>query len=151
MSDHLWVRVVDVAAALAARTYGADDALVLELIDDVPPGEQRLLARSTVAPTAPTCTRTDRAADLTLSAADLGALYLGGVPASTLAAAGRVTELMTGAVARADRFFLAHPHPGAPRTSDAARASVYASVEPTALSWMIASIGPGSTSLSSAR
>jgi len=57
------------------------------------------------------CTRTDRAADLALSAADLGALFLGGVPVSTLAAAGRVRELTGGAIARGDRLFLAHPSP----------------------------------------
>ena len=62
-------------------------------------------------PDGATCTRTDRAADLTLSAADLGALYLGGVPVSTLAAAGRVHERTTGAVARGDRAFLVHPSP----------------------------------------
>ena len=58
-----------------------------------------------------TGTRTDRDADLVLRRADLGALYLGGVSASTLARAGRVEERTSGAVARADRFFAAHPTP----------------------------------------
>jgi predicted acetyltransferase len=31
--DHLWVRLVDVAEALAARTYGTEDGLVIELVD----------------------------------------------------------------------------------------------------------------------
>ena len=35
----------------------------------------------------------------------------GGVPVSTLAAAGRVRELTSGAVARGDAAFLAHPSP----------------------------------------
>ena len=39
--DHLWVRVVDVAAALAARTYGADDAPRDRARRRVPPREQR--------------------------------------------------------------------------------------------------------------
>jgi predicted acetyltransferase len=108
--DHLWVRVLDVAAALGARTYGTDDALVLELVDDFRP---ELSGGWLVdgGPDGATCTRTDRAPDLTLTAADLGALFLGGVPASTLAAAGRVRELTTGAVERADRAFLVHPAP----------------------------------------
>ncbi len=37
LRDHLWVRIVDVAAALGARTYATDDALVLELVDDFRP------------------------------------------------------------------------------------------------------------------
>lgn len=110
LRDHLWVRVVDIAAALAARTYGADDALVLELTDDFLP-ENRGCWLVEGGPDGASCARTDRAADLALSVTDLGALYLGGVPMSTLAAAGRVRELTTGAVARGDRAFLAHPSP----------------------------------------
>jgi predicted acetyltransferase len=108
--DHLWVRVLDVAAALSARTYGADDTLVLELHDEFRPDNSgRWLVDG--GPEGATCTRTDRAADLALSAADLGALFLGGVPVSTLAAAGRVRALTTGAIARGDRAFLVHPSP----------------------------------------
>lgn len=110
LRDHLWVRIVDVAAALGARTYGTDDALVLELVDDFRP-ENSGSWLVDGGPDGATCTRTDRAADLTLSAADLGALYLGGVPVSTLAAAGRVHERTTGAVSRGDRFLLVHPSP----------------------------------------
>jgi predicted acetyltransferase len=110
LRDHLWVRVLDVAVSLSARTYGADDALVLELHDEFRPGTTgRWLVDG--GPDGASCTRTDRAPDLALSAADLGALYLGGVPASTLAAAGRVRELTNGAVARGDRMFLTHPSP----------------------------------------
>jgi predicted acetyltransferase len=110
LRDHLWVRVLDVGVALSARGYAADDALVLELHDEFRPGNSgRWLIDG--GPDGATCTRTDRAADLTLSAADLGAIYLGGVPVSTLADAGRVRELTTGAIARADRAFLVHPSP----------------------------------------
>jgi predicted acetyltransferase len=110
LRDHLWVRVVDVAEALAARTYGVDDALVVELADDFRPANS---GRWSVegGPGGAACARTDRAPDLALGASDLGAIYLGGVPVSTLAAAGRVRELTNGAVLRADRFFLAHPSP----------------------------------------
>jgi predicted acetyltransferase len=110
LRDHLWVRIVDVPASLGARTYGADDALVLELVVDFRP---ELSGGWLVdgGPDGATCTRTDREADLRLSAADLGALYLGGVPVSTLAAAGRVHELTSGAIGRGDNFFLTHPAP----------------------------------------
>ena len=110
LRDHLWVRIVDVAAALGARTYGADDALVLELVDDFRPEHSGTWLLDG-GPDGATCTRTDRSADLALTASDLGALYLGGVPVSTLAAAGRVHELTTGAIARGDLFFLTHPSP----------------------------------------
>jgi predicted acetyltransferase len=110
LHDHLWVRVVDVAGALAARTYGADDALVLELVDEFRPDNNgRWLIDG--GPEGAVCTRTDRAADFALGTPDLGAIYLGGVPPSTLAAAGRVRELTTGAVQRADRYFVVQPAP----------------------------------------
>ncbi len=110
LRDHLWVRVVDVAAALSARIYGADDALVVELTDDFRPANNgRWLVDGGAG--GATCARTDRAPDVALGAAELGAIYLGGVPVSTLAAAGRVRELTDGAVARADRLFVVLPSP----------------------------------------
>ena len=110
LTDHLWVRVVDVAAALSARTYGVDDGLVLGLVDPFRPlNDGTWMVEGGAA--GAQCARTDRDADLVLSARDVGALYLGGVTASTLAHAGRVEERTSGAVARADRFFAAHPSP----------------------------------------
>ncbi len=110
LRDHLWVRVLDVAAALSARTYATEDALVLGLHDEFRP-ENSGCWLIDGGPEGATCTRTDRAGDVELSAADLGALYLGGVPVSILAAAGRVRELTAGAVSRADRMLLVHPSP----------------------------------------
>ncbi len=110
LRDHLWVRVVDVAAAMSARTYECDDALVVELIDSFRPANNgRWLVEG--GPGGAECARTDRAADLTLGAPELGAISLGGVSVSTLAAAGRVDESTSGAVHRADRFFGVHPAP----------------------------------------
>jgi predicted acetyltransferase len=110
LHDHLWVRVVDVSEALAARTYGTDDALVVELVDDFrPENSGRWLVEHGASGAA--CARTDREPDLELGSPELGAIYLGGVPVSTLAAAGRVRELTSGAVHRADDFFLVHPSP----------------------------------------
>jgi predicted acetyltransferase len=108
--DHLWVRVVDPAAALAARTYTGDDAIVLELHDAFRPDNE---GRWLVTPNADgaSVNRTDLDADLVLDAPALGALYLGGVSATTLARAGRLTEDAVGAVARADRLFGVAPLP----------------------------------------
>lgn len=99
--DHLWVRILDIAAALAARSYLVDDDLVFEVSDPFRPansGRWRLAAGIGGA----TCTRTDDAADAALDIADLGAAYLGGVRPSTLARAGRIQELTPGALARLD-------------------------------------------------
>ena len=50
-------------------------------------------------------------ADLTMDVADLGAIYLGGVRASTLATAGRIEAASPGAAALADRVFAAERVP----------------------------------------
>jgi predicted acetyltransferase len=102
--DFTWVRLLDVEAALAARAFGAEGSLVFELVDDLladVTGRYRLDASREGG----VCERTDDEADLTLTVADLGALYLGGVRASTLARAGRVHELRPDALALADDVF----------------------------------------------
>lgn len=110
VTDHLWVLLVDVAAALAARRYAVEGGLVLEVIDEFRPaaaGRFRLEA----GPDGAACRRTDATADVGLSLADLGALYLGGACASTLAAAGRLVEHRPGAAAAADSLFASRPAP----------------------------------------
>ena len=51
------------------------------------------------------CKRSDRAPTIRLGAEELGAVFLGGVKPSTLARAGRVEELVYGALDQADRTF----------------------------------------------
>ena len=110
VTDHLWVRVLDPAVALAARTYRGDERVVLELTDAFRPRND---GRWSIVPDGDSATveRTQDAADVALGASDLGALYLGGVSATTLARAGRVTELTAGALARADLLFGLVPAP----------------------------------------
>lgn len=109
-NDHVWLRIVDVHAAMTARTYGVEDALVIGLHDRFRPANSGSWlvegARDGAA-----CARTDREPDLVLDASDLGAIYLGGVDVTTLARAGRVEERTLGAVARGDRFFAQRPSP----------------------------------------
>ena len=109
-SDQLWVRMVDVAAALAARRYPVEGTLVLDVADEFRPSQAGRY-ELTGGPDGARCRRTSADADLTLSAADLGALYLGGVAASTLAAASRVVEHRPGALARADAMLAGRPVP----------------------------------------
>lgn len=98
--DSLYVRLVDVGAALEARTYQAPVDVVFEIEDDFCPwnaGRWRLTGDAKGA----SCVRTTDAADLALSVRELGAAYLGGVSLASLGAAGRVRELRQGALAEA--------------------------------------------------
>jgi predicted acetyltransferase len=84
------VRLVDLAAALAGRSYATELDVVLEVADERCPwnaGRWRLTGAADGAG----CTRTEDAADLSLGVRELGAAYLGGTSLTELAAAGRVT------------------------------------------------------------
>ena len=114
MLDGLWLRIVDLPAALSGRRYAAADDLVLEVADLFCPwneGRWRIRTGDGDAPAVPGPSRsasvepTAAPPDLALGAADLGAAYLGGVPFRDLAAAGRVVEVTHGAAARADALF----------------------------------------------
>jgi predicted acetyltransferase len=109
LESALWVRLVDVAAALTARTYASDPDVVLEVTDGFCPwnaGRYRLAGGA--------CERTDAEPDLALEASVLGAAYLGGTTLSELAGAGRVAELRPGAVARASAAFQGDVAPWCP-------------------------------------
>jgi predicted acetyltransferase len=108
VGDGLWVRIVDVPSALAARTYGpagrGHGSLTFDFADEYCPwnaGRWRL----DVVDGEAQVERTDAAADLALDANDLGSMYLGGFRASALAVSGRVVELRPGALALADDLF----------------------------------------------
>lgn len=109
-ADWLWVRVLDVEAALSARRYATAGRVVLEVADAFRPGAGGRFELEG-GPDGAACRRTDAGADLALSAEELGALYLGGVGASTLAAAGRLVERTDGALARAGAMFTSDPAP----------------------------------------
>ncbi|HUZ76450.1 MAG TPA: GNAT family N-acetyltransferase [Chloroflexota bacterium] len=96
LGDGLRLRLVDVGAALAARSWATADALIVEVHDDFCPwnnGTYRLGQDAGRASGAPA---------LSLDVMDLASAYLGGVSISWLAAAGLVEEHTPGAVARAD-------------------------------------------------
>jgi len=113
VSDALYIRLVDVPRALAARTYSAPVDVVLAVDDPVCPwntGRWRLAGD----PTGATCERTEAAADLELTATELGAAFLGGTTLTVLAAAGRVRERTLGALIAAARAFKAAREPWCP-------------------------------------
>ena len=109
--DALWLRLVDVGAALGARTFAEDPAVVIEVADDFCPwnaGRYRLAGGD--------CSRVDASPDLALDVGALATAYLGGTTLLSLAAAGRVRELTPGALARASAAFRGAVAPWCPET-----------------------------------
>jgi predicted acetyltransferase len=104
VTDGLYVRLVDVARALAERTYSTPVDVVLDVADDRCPWNARRLRLAGDASGA-ACEPTTAPADLALGATELGAAYLGGTALDALAAAGRVRELTPGALTAAARAF----------------------------------------------
>jgi len=101
IGDGLWVRLVDVGAALSARAYGGDGPVVLEVEDSFLPenaGRWRIAGGK--------AERTEDEADLALDVGELGSAYLGGFTFAELVRAGVVRELNEGGAARADAVFL---------------------------------------------
>lgn len=108
--DGLWVRILDVPAYLGARRHSIEGRLVVDVRDDDRPHcAGRWVLEG--GPDGATCRRTTAEPDLAMGIAELGAVSLGGVRPSTLAGAGRVTEVRTGALARADAFLSWSPAP----------------------------------------
>jgi predicted acetyltransferase len=113
IEDGIWLRLVDVERALAARRYAVDGRLVLEIRDDFcswNAGRWELAG----GPGGAEVRRSAATPDLELDAADLGALYLSGNRFRTLQQAGRVAEGRAGAVARADAMFATDRAPWCP-------------------------------------
>jgi len=107
--DGLWVRLVDLGAALSSRSYAADGAVVFEVADAFCPwnaGSWKLEGGKAA--------RTRERADMRLDVSALGSVYLGGFTFAQLARAGRVEELRAGAATRADALFHADRAPWCP-------------------------------------
>ncbi|MEZ0065735.1 putative acetyltransferase [Streptacidiphilus sp. MAP12-20] len=114
MGDGLFVRLVEVGAALGARVYGRPVDVVFEVEDAFcgwNAGRWRLSGDEKGA----VCERTADPADLALTVRELGAAYLGGVTLRSLAAAGRVQELRAGSLAAASAAFATDLAPWLPR------------------------------------
>lgn len=104
LGDNVWVRLLDVPAALAARRYVTDVDVVLEVRDDLVPSNARRW-RLEGGTDGATVTPVESAPDLVLDVRELGAAYLGGPSLASLAAAGLVREERTGALAQAATAF----------------------------------------------
>jgi predicted acetyltransferase len=106
VEDSLWLRLVDVGAALAARAWAGEGDLVLAVTDSYCPwneGSWRLDG-----------SQTGDSPELRLDVSDLASAYLGGFTFAQLLRSGRVEELAEGAVARADALFRTDRAPWCP-------------------------------------
>lgn len=98
--DDVWVRLVDVPAALSARTYRGSGSVVIDVRDTVltsNSGRYRLSADG--------CASTDEPAALSMTVDTLAMLYLGGWRVSALVTAGRIEATDADSVTIADRLF----------------------------------------------
>jgi predicted acetyltransferase len=106
VEESVWLRLVDVAAALRARSWAQEEDVVLAVTDTFGPwneGSYRLDGSRTTDPP-----------DLQLDVRDLGAAFLGGFTFAELWRAGRVEELVPGALQRADAAFRTERAPWCP-------------------------------------
>ena len=109
VGDGLWVRLLDVGAALSVRSYSAPGPIVFEVADDFcswNAGRWKLENGQAKK------TRAD--ADVACDVAALGSVYLGGFTFAQLVRGGRVEELKRGAAARADVMFRTDVQPWCP-------------------------------------
>ena len=105
LRDYLWVRLLDVPAALSVRAYSAPVDVVVEVAGGGEPevaGRYRLVATPEGGAA---CEPSTAEADLVLGLDALGAAYLGGTSLVALGAADRVEERTPGALAAADAAF----------------------------------------------
>jgi predicted acetyltransferase len=109
LRDGLWIRLLDIEAAMSARSYQAQGPVVIEVIDEFCPrnagcwrvGSDRV-------------ERTDEAPGLRCDISALGSVYLGGFTWTQLARALRVKELVSGTIAKADAIFQGRSAPWCP-------------------------------------
>ncbi len=117
IEDRLYLRILDTATAFEARGYQAEGRLVLDVPasatseGEADPAEGRWVLEA--GPDGASCRRArgGEGADLRLGLPALGSLYMGGFPASLLAAGGRIEELRAGSLAVADALLVTRPSP----------------------------------------
>jgi predicted acetyltransferase len=105
--DALWLRVVDVPAALAGRAYASSGAVTVEVTSD--PHFPENVGRWTVE--GGEVRRSRSRPDVRLAVDGLGSAFLGGLPFAQLVRGGRAEEGTRGGIGRADGAFRASAAP----------------------------------------
>jgi predicted acetyltransferase len=103
--DDVWVRLLDVPAALSTRGYASRGRVVLDVVDDDAGGYARGRYLLDANEDGGLCTPTTDSADLHLTQRALASIYLGGFSLRELAIAGGIQELSPGALRCADALF----------------------------------------------
>jgi predicted acetyltransferase len=103
LNDGMWVRVLDVPAALSARPYRVELDVVLEVDDPFLDRGGRFRLRG--GPEGATCEPTSAGADLRIAVRGLGPLLFGGQGAAPLAAAGLIEGADPAVLDRVDTAF----------------------------------------------
>ena len=103
-TDHMWLRLIDVKAALQARQYDAEGSVTLGISDSFCPWNDGVYTLE-VSRGGVECAPSGRTPDVNLNASDLAAVYLGGVSFSTLAGAGRIEATDDRILSLANRLF----------------------------------------------
>lgn len=111
--DGLWLRIVDVGAALQLRAYLANDRITLRVRDDFCSWNDATFELDGSFEGAH-CRVSESSPDLTVPVAALSSAYTGAATFTTLAQAGLVEEHTPGALLRADRMFAAQLKPWTP-------------------------------------
>ena len=110
VSDGLWVRPIDVGAALSGRSYAVDGRVTLEIVSD--PLFEANVGTWTIADGR--ARRSSRRPDVRLDVQALGSVFLGGFSFAELARGERVEEAARGGIARADDLFRTDTAPWCP-------------------------------------
>jgi predicted acetyltransferase len=103
VGDGLWLRILDVESALAARSYAAEGEVTLELKDSLVPENEGVWRLTSDANG--TAVESGGTPELRLGAGALASVYLGEFSFADLQAAELAEELEEGAVERADLLF----------------------------------------------
>jgi predicted acetyltransferase len=98
--DFVWLRILDVAAALSGRAYDRSGSVVLEVTDEQGLAGGRFALEAS--PDGATCRPTSGSPGLTIPIGVLGTAYFGRAPLRTLAAAGHLDVHAPAALATAD-------------------------------------------------
>lgn len=115
LRDGLWIRLIDLPAALSQRRYSRELDVVVEVTDELLPGNAGRWRLRADAKGEGTCERTTQAPDLLLPVQALGAGYLGGARLGALAAAGQVAQERPGALAELSAAMSWDPAPWCPQ------------------------------------
>lgn len=110
LDDAVWLRLLDVAAALRARGFATAGRVVLDLVDPEYERNRGVWVLDTTGDEVDVA-RGDEDPDIRLDVNDLAAIYLGGTTMSELLRAGRGSEITAGSAARLDALFATSQKP----------------------------------------